>query len=107
VTLAKEILGVAGGLGLGVVMIFRGIVLCFFLVPSLLVWLVALLLWPLLRLCGVRPSVNPLFYSRWATQLLDAVLTRLLPLPNGPWPWKEDRRYVGSWRDTMTLPWDH
>ena len=81
----------------------RGILLWFFLVPSVLVWLIGLAAWPLLRPFGVRVPVAFLYSSRWATYLLDGLLTRLTPLPASPWPWRADVRTsrISSWNDTF------
>jgi hypothetical protein len=81
----------------------RGILLWFFLVPSLLAWLIGLATWPVLRPFGVRSPLGPRYYSRWATYLLDGLLTRLTPLPRSPWPWQVDVRAsrISSWNDAF------
>jgi hypothetical protein len=83
----------------------RGVLLWLFLVPSVLVWLVALALWPILRPFGVRVPATPSFFARWATHLLDALLTRITPLPASPWPWQVNVREsrIRTWGDTFDL----
>jgi len=82
----------------------RGIVLWLFLIPSIVPWLAGLVAWPMLRPFGVRVPVSPFYYSRWATYLLDALLTRITPrLESSPWPWRVDVRSsrINSWSDTF------
>jgi hypothetical protein len=81
----------------------RGVLLWVVLLPSLLVWLLGLIAWPFLRPFGVLVPATPLYYSRWATYLLDGVLSRVTPLPRSPWPWQVDVRNsrISSWNDTF------
>lgn len=86
-----------------VLMCIRGVLLWLVLVPSVLVWIMALLLWPLARPFGEGIPASPLFYSRWAAQFLDALLARITPLPRQEWPWAIDMRrsrrdsWLGAW----------
>ncbi|RNL79615.1 hypothetical protein [Nocardioides marmorisolisilvae] len=97
----------AAGIGGGILFLFvRGILLWLLLAFSVLVWLVGLVLWPAIRLFGEHVPVSQLYYSRWATYLLDALLTRVLPWDNAPWPWQVDvrRSRINSWSDAFDWP---
>lgn len=99
----KVLQGIAVFIGTILYLCIRGLLLWVFLIPSVLAWLLGLLLWPLFRLFSVRLPASPLYYSRWATHLLDAILSRITPLPSSPWPWQMDVRNsrAGSWIDAF------
>lgn len=87
-------------------LVVRGVLLWVFLVPSLLAWILAVVGWPLARPFGVRVPVSPLFYSRWATYLLDGILSRFTPGIRSPWPWQVAVRQsrIRSWGDAFDWP---
>lgn len=94
----------AAGAAVGLVLFcVRGILLWFFLIPSLVAWVVGLALWPVAKVFRRNVAASPLFYSRWATALLDALLTRVLPFPNSDWPWRMDlrRERFPTWTGTF------
>ena len=82
-----------------VFLLVRGLLLWFFVIPAIVLWLASLVAWPILRPFGVRVPVGFLYYSRWATYLLDAMLTRVTPIQNSPWPWHVDVRAsrISTW----------
>jgi hypothetical protein len=94
----------AAAAGIFLLFCVRGVLLWFFLVPGLLVWVVGLLVWPFAKVLGRNVPASLLFYSRWATALLDALLTRVLPFPDSPWPWHLDlrRERMSTWTDTFS-----
>lgn len=96
----------AAAIVVGVLVLFcvRGVLLWLFLIPSLLVWLIGLLVWPVAKLVRRNVPASPLWYARWATALLDALLTRLLPFPHSRWPWQLDlrRERMSTWNDTFS-----
>ncbi|MCW2856158.1 MAG: hypothetical protein JWR52_1773 [Marmoricola sp.] len=102
-TLSRSILTAVGGI---LFLCVRGVLLWLFLIPSVVVWLVGLVVWPFLRPLGVRVPLSLLFYSRWATYLLEGILTRITPLPATQWPWQADVRNskISSWNDAFDLP---
>ena len=98
---------IASGIGWLLFFITRGILLWFFLIPAIAPWVIAVICWPILRPFGIRVPVAFLYYSRWATYLLDALLTRVTPAQKTPWPWKVDVRNsrISTWSDTFDPTW--
>ncbi len=98
----------ARGFGELLFLVVRGVLLWFFLVPSLLAWFVAVVAWALLRPFGFRVPVSQLYYSRWATYLLDAILSRIRPGWRSPWPWQVAVRQsrIRSWSDAFDWPFN-
>ncbi len=94
---------IAKGVGWILLLCVRGTMLWLFLIPSIVPWLIGLATWPFLRPFGVSVPVSLFYYSRWATYLLDALLTRVTPIKATPWPWHIDVRNsrINSWGDTF------
>ena len=94
---------IAVGIGWLTFLLVRGLLLWLFLIPAIVPWLIALVCWPVLRPFGIRVPVAFLYYTRWATYLLDATLTRMTPIQKTPWPWQVDVREsrIRTWGDTF------
>jgi len=95
---------VGATIGWAAFLCLRGVLLWLFLFPSIIPWLAGLVAWLVLRPFGVRVPVSLFFYARWATYLLDALLTRITPrLESSPWPWRVDVRNsrISSWDETF------
>lgn len=91
----------------GVILLFtRGILLWLFLIPSLAAWALGVACWPVVRPFGRHVPISVLYYSRWATYLLDGGLSRITPLPATPWPWQVDvsKSRISSWNDAFDWP---
>ena len=99
----RKVLTALAFLGTFIYLCVRGVLLWLVLLPSVLVWLVATLLWPFAGLFGIRIPASPLFYSRWAAQFLDALLTCVTPFESEAWPWTIDMR--SSRRDSWLDAW--
>jgi hypothetical protein len=97
---------ITAGIGWFVLLVVRGVLLWLFLIPAIVPWFLSLVFWPILRPFGVRIPVAFLYYSRWATYLLDAMLSRITPIQKTPWPWQVDVRgsRIRTWDDTFDLP---
>ena len=70
------ITGIVAAIGTFAVLVLRGALLWIVLPLSSLAWAVMLLPGILLRLVGLRLPLNPAWYLRFGTQILDACLTR-------------------------------
>lgn len=84
---------VAVGVATFTVLVIRGALLWLVVPVAVAVWAVSVIPALVLRLCGIGAPFKPMDHIGFASQLLDAVLSRLPGLHPVAWPWhsKDDR----------------